>query len=96
MGCYPLVGDGIVGWICGDLGEIDYCRESECGRFADMLCDYPVGEGKTCDRLLCKRHAVEVAPNIHYCPGHKAEWDKFVEAAGVRRVLENVVPFAKK
>jgi len=45
-------------FMCGDLG--DNC--AECGWVGDYLCDFPVGEGKTCDRPLCETHANEIAP----------------------------------
>jgi hypothetical protein len=58
-----------------------------------QLCDFPVGAGKTCDRPICEYHAAEVAPNVDYCPAHHAEWKAFRDAGGVKRELENVVPF---
>ncbi|MDP1340678.1 hypothetical protein, partial [Klebsiella variicola] len=73
----------------GDLGP--HC--AECGDVGTQLCDYPVGEGKTCDRPVCEYHAAEVAPNVDYCPAHHAEWKAFRDAGGVKRELENVVPF---
>lgn len=73
----------------GNLG--DHCS---CGWVCDALCDYPVGNGKTCDRKLCDDNcAFEVAPDTHYCKDHKAEWDKFFADGGVKTVLENVTPF---
>lgn len=93
MTCYILRKDGNhVGFICGDFGEP--CRE--CGSVADYLCDYPVGEGKTCDRPICVDHAAEVGPEIHYCHGHQAEWLAFKESGGVERELQNVVPYRSK
>jgi hypothetical protein len=77
--------------ICGDLGP--HCAADPCGASTDFLCDYPVGDGKTCDLPLCARHAHEVAPNIHYCPGHLVLWNAFRDSGGVERELENVVPF---
>lgn len=68
-------------------------RCADCSWFADFACDYPVGDGKTCDRLICGDHAREVAPGVHYCPGHLQEWEAFVASGGVRQVLENIVPF---
>lgn len=93
MACYSITKDGKhVGFICGDLGP--HC--AECARVGDeFLCDYPVGEGKTCDRPLCSDHAHEVAPNIHYCTGHHADFEAFRSAGGVKRELENVTPFRK-
>lgn len=70
-----------------------HCRAPDCGRMGDLLCDYPVGDGKTCDAPLCKHHGQEVAPDTHYCPAHHIEWQKFVDEEGVRRALSNVVPF---
>ncbi len=91
MPCYLLRNkDGQpMGHVCGNLGPHCGC----CGGVSGFLCDYPVGEGKTCDRPLCDHCAAEVAPDVHYCPGHAKEWDDFKAAGGVQRELENVVPF---
>lgn len=67
-----------------------------CGWVCSILCDYPVGNGKTCDRKLCEDCSHLIAPDTHYCADHKAAWDKFVEGGGVKDVLENVVPFKEK
>jgi hypothetical protein len=77
-------------FICGDLGE--HC--ADCSWVADFLCDYPVGDDKTCSRPICEEHAHEVAPGVHYCSGHLAKWQEFRAAGGVERELANVVPFA--
>jgi hypothetical protein len=81
--------DGEIRILCGDLGPP--C--SLCPASSDFLCDYPVGRGKTCDLHLCGQHGTEVAPNVHYCPGHLEEWKTFKDGGGVERELENVVPF---
>lgn len=86
--CYKLSGDG-GGFLCGDLG--DHCIN--CGTVSDVLCDYPVGDGKTCDRAICEECAHCVAPDVHYCHGHFAEWEQFRAGGGVQLVLENVIPF---
>lgn len=77
------------GILCGDLGPPCAC----CGAVADFLCDYPVGEDKTCDRQLCIHCAAELAPQLHYCPSHLVQWRQFEASGGVRRVLENVTPY---
>lgn len=77
--------------ICGSLGP--HC--AECADVAENLCDYPVGKNKTCDRKLCGQHSNEVAPDIHYCTAHFKHWIKFEQEGGVKRVLENIVPFKK-
>lgn len=86
MPCYRLKSGG---FICGELGQ--HC--AECGAVSDALCDFPVGDGKTCDRPLCEYCAKQVAPDIHYCAGHHAEWQAFRDSGGVQRELQNVVPF---
>ena len=76
--------------LCGNLGP--HCATG-CGDVGAYLCDYPVGEGKTCDKPLCSEHASEVAPDIHYCPGHFRAWEEFRASGGVKAELENVRPF---
>jgi len=41
-----------------------------CNAEAPLLCDWPVGDGKTCDAPICRRHAVHVGPDRDYCPEH--------------------------
>lgn len=76
----------------GRLGKPATC----CGWVTEFLCDYPVGEGKTCDRRLCEDHAHEVAPDIHYCSAHYKQWSEFEKSGGVKNALENVTPFKRK
>lgn len=78
-------------FMCGDLG--DHC--ADCMGFGDYLCDFPVGEGKTCDRLMCDDHANEIAPEVHYCAAHLKMWEEFKAAGGVSAELANVVAFPK-
>lgn len=47
---------------------------ADCNMCADYLCDYPVGNGKTCDRNLCKGHRVCVGLELDYCQGHAAQY----------------------
>lgn len=91
MACYRIYDKNrkTTGHLYGDLGP--HC--AECGDVGTQLCDYPVGDGKTCDRPVCEFHAAEVAPNVDYCPAHHTEWKAFRDAGGVKRELENVVPF---
>jgi len=41
-----------------------------CGDLADVLCDYIMSDGETCDRECCREHATEVGPDRHHCPEH--------------------------
>ncbi len=92
MTCYYVVGDSGHIFMCGDLGI--HC--ADCGDVCEFLCDYPVGDDKTCDRPMCKNHAHEIASELHYCDSHFVEWQKFKADGGVRFELENVVPFRTK
>lgn len=76
-------------FLCGDLGE--HCVD--CADVATILCDYPVGEEKTCDRHICDEHATRIGLDIHYCPDHYSEWKKFKDGGGVEKTLGNIVPF---
>lgn len=89
MPCYrvPMKSGGHM-FMCGDLG--DHCTATNCSDVSDYLCDYPVGDGKTCDLSLCQSHAYEVAPDIHYCPSHLELWVKFSESGGAQEALKNV------
>lgn len=81
-------------FLCGEFGQ--HCADTRCMDVATKLCDYPVGDGRTCDMPLCDSHAFNVAPEVDYCPGHALMWRQFVAAGGVERELKNVVPFAVK
>ena len=54
---------------------------SNCGEVADYLCDYPVGEGKTCDLNLCRKCRTHVG-KFDFCNIH-AEKNKVI------RMIEN-------
>ena len=56
-----------------------------CGWISGYLCDWKIGEGKTCDLPICEVHALEVGPDEHLCPTHQETWKAFQaerEAAG--------------
>ena len=38
------------------------------------LCDWPIGDAKTCDMGMCEEHATEVGHDRHYCPVHVLMW----------------------
>ena len=72
--------------VCGDLGP--HC--AECLSPGDVLCDYPVGNGKTCDRTICEDHAHQVYPDIHYCAAHYKEWMVFKETNATAALAASV------
>jgi hypothetical protein len=71
MVCAMKIGkDGGRMFMCGS--GLELCKI--CGWVADVLCDYPMGKGKTCDIQLCSNCAFEVGDDFHLCPVHKAEF----------------------
>ncbi len=81
--CQPFAltlsdGTNIKGFMCGTWPlhpKPEPC--AVCGKPSVALCDFVVeeraqGEPHTCDRPLCRRHAVHPDPekDIDYCPEH--------------------------
>lgn len=62
-------------FLCGL--DVEQCG---CGRGADVLCDYPIGEGKTCDIRLCETCAAHVGVDHDLCQIHEAQ---FTAALGI-------------
>jgi hypothetical protein len=75
-------------FIKGDLGP--HC--TECLAPGDNLCDYPVGEGLTCDRNLCDEHSHGIASDTHYCRDHFIMWREYLASQRGYDVLDNVTP----
>lgn len=65
-------------FLCGKLKKEPNCRK--CSAVSDKLCDYPVGEDKTCDAPLCIEHAINIAGDIDYCPDHAKGYLEWLEA----------------
>jgi hypothetical protein len=55
--------------VCGPKPRGGRCWA--CKRPGTRLCDWKMGEGKTCDRPICSDHAETVAPNKDLCPEHQ-------------------------
>ena len=66
-------GDGAV-ILCGrSRRKAPKCWVAHCKFSSTKECDWPLGDGKTCDRHICDGHADEVGPDRHYCPAHSIE-----------------------
>lgn len=48
------------------------CVEPGCAVPHTKLCDWSMGNGKTCDRKMCDAHATRVGDDVDYCPRHAA------------------------
>ena len=67
------LGDGLSAHICVRGRPARRCTFCNTG-WVDKLCDFPVGpSGKTCDKGMCHRCATAIAPEVDYCPNHKAQ-----------------------
>jgi hypothetical protein len=68
-----------IGWakVCGAIHLCWFCRE----RIVTKLCDFPLGNGKTCSAKMCNVCATEAARpvtprksrHVDYCPTHKGQ-----------------------
>lgn len=60
-----------------------------CCAMSDILCDWKLADGGTCDAPLCYDHATEIGPDEHLCPAHAAlrqrEMDEQDTAAAPQR-----------
>lgn len=62
-------------FFCGrGLKKAERCHR--CGDFAEFLCDYPVGSGRTCDLSMCPEHRHHVGEERDFCAVHHSRWAK--------------------
>lgn len=66
-----LPDDGVVTFICGEDDSTATCG---CAHLSGFLCDWPVGDGKTCDIPLCKCCRRDIGPNKDVCEIHWHAW----------------------
>lgn len=74
-GCWDYARD--IGLVGGERGIMfldgpDMVGCDTCHRCADWLCDFPLGQGETCDANLCDDHAYPAGHGLHFCPAHAA------------------------
>ena len=75
MGCNTIRDDeGRVMAIICSRDSRDKCKD--CGRLCTKLCDFPLANGKTCDRKMCDDHSVNQSPEIDFCLIHsRIPWE---------------------
>lgn len=49
------------------------CKDCNFQKPAEVLCDYPVGKNKTCDRPCCEKHHKNISPGVDHCLHHKQQ-----------------------
>lgn len=84
MACRPFKADGVQGILCGVraprpalCSQKALVRRSRwpgtppdrCPFPAVALCDYPLGNGKTCSAKICGEHRMK-AGQLDHCPAH--------------------------
>ena len=74
MGCCQRVRlkDGSFMIVCSSGKKHKPQQCSYCWEDSVVLCDYPVADGKTCDKPCCRQHARVVGENMDYCQDHAA------------------------
>jgi len=48
-----------------------------CGKPHTSLCDYPVGDGNTCDRPMCDKCRTMIGPDLDVCRAHSDPVDVY-------------------
>lgn len=74
MACHRQPVPGGASFVCTRGRSLGPCQVKGCKRRQVSLCDWKVGEGKTCDAALCGEHARRVGKNKDLCPQHAEEW----------------------
>jgi hypothetical protein len=64
------MGNGATAIVCTRGTTKAACDTPGCQRVHMALCDYPLANGKTCDRKMCDGHRKPVGANRDYCPAH--------------------------
>jgi hypothetical protein len=67
-----MPGGGHAHILCSRGRRSKRCPTCSTG-YVEKLCDFPVGNGKTCDAGMCGRCATAIANEVDYCPKHKGQ-----------------------
>lgn len=60
-----------------------YCESNGCSRYSEILCDFPLANGRTCDRRQCRRCASAIAHEVDWCRAHARWWEAVSAMLGV-------------
>lgn len=61
--------DGTVCYVKHSAPRRQKCRF--CARWSTKLCDFPMGNGKTCNAPCCSEHSVSVGEDRDFCEAHR-------------------------
>lgn len=62
------------------------CSVEHCEAPGTRLCDWKLGDGRTCDARLCDRHSHSPARRKDLCPAHREAWRR--HPANPQRALD--------
>ena len=63
-----FLGGKPIGFACGPRRPQSKCHY--CSRPSSNLCDFPAGDGKTCDRPICGQCMIHTGPDRDECRVH--------------------------
>lgn len=81
MICRVVNVGGVTAIVCGPKPRPKQCS-SGCGTPASLLCDWKMGDGKTCDAPICRACAKEVDEDKHLCREHQTAYHEWLAARG--------------
>lgn len=58
-------------FMCPLPEEVERCSVPSCRELVEAVCDFPVGDGKTCDLAMCLDHRVMVEEDVDICAFHR-------------------------
>jgi len=74
MTCKVVQTGDITAIVCSRGASQKRYKCSVCGQPATLLCDWKIGNGKTCDVPVCHEHTYRPAPGKDLCWAHSNEW----------------------
>lgn len=81
MICTPIQADGFP-WIVCSGGRMARSTCS-CGNKVTRLCDWKVGQGRTCDTGMCGQCTTSPAKDKDLCSGHAESWQQMQAIAAM-------------
>ena len=80
MKCTPInLPNGTRAIVCGARRRAKRCKCGS-GHSVTKLCDWKIGNGKTCDAEMCDVCTYSPAKGKDLCPTHASEWKKQQES----------------
>jgi hypothetical protein len=77
MACRTIVVNGVGAIVCGPRPRSKKC--CACAKPGELLCDWKIGGGKTCDKPICAEHAQHVDDDKDLCPEHQEAYRNWLE-----------------